>query len=119
MDIESIRSYCLSKKGVSESFPFNDTTLVFKVKNKIFCLLSLNPESVKISLKCDPERAIGLREEYEDIQPGYHLNKRLWNTVSNVETSFSSEFIADLIDHSYELIVASLPKKMQTELAQN
>jgi predicted DNA-binding protein (MmcQ/YjbR family) len=116
MNIESIRSYCLSKKGVSESFPFNETTLVFKVGNKIFCLLSLNPERLRISLKCEPERAIRLREENEDIVPGYHLNKKHWNTLNHVETNFPSELITGLIDHSYDLIVDSLPKKLKLEL---
>lgn len=114
MNIEEIRIYCLSKAGVTESFPFDEVTLVFKVKNKMFALLSLD-DAHGISLKCDPERAIELREKYPAIIPGYHLNKQLWNTIQ-IDASISEKLIKELIDHSYDLIVASLPKKLKQEL---
>lgn len=114
MNIEELRRYCLSKLAATESFPFDDVTLVFKVKNKMFSIISLDGD-LRISLKCDPERAIGLREEYPAIIPGYHLNKRLWNTI-NMDDSVSDKLIIELIDHSYNLIVESLPKKLKEEL---
>jgi len=114
MNIEEIRLFCLSKPGVTESFPFDGVTLVFKVKNKMFALLSLD-NTHGISLKCDPERAIELREKYPAIIPGYHLNKKLWNTIG-LDDSISPALIKELIDHSYELIVESLPKKLKEEL---
>ncbi|MDA3906872.1 MAG: MmcQ/YjbR family DNA-binding protein [Bacteroidales bacterium] len=114
MNIEELRTYCLSKPAVTESFPFDEVTLVFKVKNKMFALLSID-DAHGISLKCDPERAIELREKYPAIIPGYHLNKRLWNTIK-IDSSISNKLIIELIDHSYDLIVDSLPKKIIEEL---
>ena len=115
MDIEMTRQYCLAKKGVTESFPFDNETLVFKVMNKIFALMSLERMPFSVNLKCDPERAIELREEHGEVQPGYHMNKKHWNTV-NFEGNLSPKLLREMIDHSYELIVASLPKKVQREL---
>ena len=114
MNIEYLRDYCLSKKAVTESFPFDETTLVFKVANKMFALSGLDNIPFKVNLKCDPERAIALREAYECIQPGHHMNKQLWNTVSPTE-GLTASFFTELIDHSYDLIVASLPKKTRVE----
>ena len=114
MNIEEIREYCISKPGVTEGFPFNDTALVFKVI-KIFAILDLSEENRGISLKCDPERAIELRSRYEEVQPGYHLNKQQWNTI-NTSGRISRELMLELIDHSYELIVASLKKAQREEL---
>lgn len=114
MNIEDLRIYCLSKVSVSESFPFDETTLVFKVKNKMFALLSLD-DTHGISLKCDPERAVSLREEYPAITAGYHLNKKLWNSIQ-LDGSLSPKLLQELIDHSYQLIVDSLPKKLKAEL---
>lgn len=111
MNIEEIREYCISKAHVTESFPFDETTLVFKVHNKMFALLSLE-EPIRISLKCDPERALELRAEYVEIIEGYHLNKKLWNTM-DLTGFLSDELIMELIDHSYELIWESLPKKLK------
>lgn len=108
MNIEDYRSYCIAKHAVTESFPFNETVLVFKVAGKMFALTDLNPP-FRISLKCDPDRAIELREQYPCINPGYHLNKTLWNTIS-IDGTLSDDFLKELIDHSYDLIVASLPK---------
>ncbi|MDZ7743840.1 MAG: MmcQ/YjbR family DNA-binding protein [Bacteroidota bacterium] len=114
MNIEQIREYCLSKKMVTEGFPFNEDTLVFKVAGKMFALLSL--EQKRINLKCDPQRAIDLREHHEFILPGYHMNKQQWNTVI-FEAGIDGAFLKELIDHSYDLIVAGLPKKIQAELS--
>lgn len=115
MNIENFYEYCLSKKGVTEHFPFDEDTLVFKVGSKMFALSSLsNWEKAKpsINLKCNPERAVTLREEYEAIQPGYHMNKQHWNTVL-INQDADDVLVRELIDHSYELILKSLPKAVQ------
>tara|TARA_R110000850_G_scaffold190308_4_gene316228 strand:- start:5485 stop:5850 length:366 start_codon:yes stop_codon:yes gene_type:complete len=119
MNIEQYRNYCISKKGVTEHFPFDEDVLVFKVMGKMFALSSLKKweeETPSVNLKCDPDRALELRAEYEAVQPGYHMNKQLWNTVS-INQDVSDEMIYNLIDHSYDLIVAGLTKKLQAELA--
>ncbi len=115
MNIEEFRNYCLSKKGVTENFPFDETTLVFKVMGKMFALCGLERIPLSINLKCDPERSIALREEYDGyIYGAYHMNKRLWNTL---EIDFLPlGLILELIDHSYELVVAKLTKKQKLEL---
>lgn len=110
MNIEEIREYCISKPGVTEGFPFDESTLVFKVMNKIYALVGLERIPLFINLKCDPERAIELRELYEDIQPGYHMNKQQWNSVY-FTGSIPKNLIQELIDHSYELVVKGLKKK--------
>lgn len=110
MNIESFTEYCLAKKGVTESFPFGGDTLVFKVMGKMFALTGMDETPFKANLKCDPEWAITLREEHEDIQPGYHMNKKHWNTIE-LEANLSDTLIKSLIDHSYDLVVSSLPKK--------
>lgn len=116
MDIETFRTYCLSKKGVTESFPFGEQTLVFKVMDKMFALSGLDDYPPTANLKCDPERAIELREEYDGlIRPGYHMNKKHWNTVE-IEGNLPTHLITDLIDHSYDLVVQGLSKKLQAEL---
>lgn len=114
MNIEELRSYCMSKKGVTESFPFDEDTLVFKVMGKMFCLTSLS-EPDSINLKCEPEKAIELREQYPCVQPGYHMHKKMWNTVG-IDGSISKKLLKDWIDHSYNEVVAGLPKKLQIEL---
>jgi len=114
MNIESYRDYCLAKPGVSESFPFDEEVLVFKVMDKIFALTDVDTFA-SINLKCDPDKAIELREEYPAVQPGYHMNKKHWNTVQ-MDGSLSDSFICELIDHSYNLVVKGLPKKVQAEL---
>lgn len=113
MNVESIRSYCIEKKGVTEGFPFDETTLVFKVMDKIFCLLSL--EQARVSLKNDPEKNMELRAQYPAIIGGYHLNKKHWNTV-DLDGSVPPQLLRELIDESYALVVKSLPKKKQAEL---
>ncbi len=115
MNIEEFRTYCLSKKQVTETFPFDEVTLVFKVAEKMFALTGLESEEFTVNLKCDPERAIELREEYEEVQPGYHMSKKHWNTVS-FEGMLSDTFLKELIDHSYTLVVESFSKKKQKEL---
>lgn len=114
MDIEKLREYCLKKKGVTESFPFDEETLVFKVMGKMFCLTNLNPP-LSINLKCEPEKALELREEYEFVRPGYHMNKQHWNTV-DLDGVVNPKLIFTWIDDSYSLVVASLTKKLQEEL---
>lgn len=112
MDIESIRMFCISKKAVTESMPFDDKTLVFKVVGKIFALAALDVHPLRINLKCDPEKAIDLRERFESVQPGYHSNKKHWNTIE-VNGEISKEALYELIDHSYNLVVAKLTKKVR------
>ncbi|MGK0389111.1 MAG: putative DNA-binding protein (MmcQ/YjbR family) [Maribacter sp.] len=109
MNIEDFHHYCLSKKGVEETFPFDDVTLVFKVMGKIFALIGLNSEEFKVNLKCDPERSIELREEYEEILPGWHMSKKHWNTVI-FEGTLDNKMLMELIDHSYDLVVSKLKK---------
>lgn len=109
MNIEQIREYCLKKKGATEEFPFDEETLVFKVIGKIFLLTSLDSIPLQINLKCDPEKAINLREEYEAVQPGYHMNKRHWNTVT-IDGSVPLLMIKEWIDDSYNLVSAGLKK---------
>jgi len=108
MNIEELRSYCIHKKGVTEGFPFGELVLVFKVLNKIFLLVNLDEYPLQFNVKCNPETAIELRETYPCVQPGYHMNKRHWNTVS-VDQSVSDQLLKQWIDHSYDLVVQSLP----------
>jgi predicted DNA-binding protein (MmcQ/YjbR family) len=115
MHIEEFRDYCLSKKGVTEGFPFGETALVFKVMDKMFALASLDNSPLTANLKCDPERAIQLREEYGDIVPGYHMSKKHWNTVT-LEGELEDDFILELIDHSYDLVVSKLKKAERIQL---
>lgn len=114
MNIEDFRAYCLSKNGVTESFPFDESTLVFKVMDKMFALTSLDTE-FRFSLKCDPEKAIVLREEYPCVQPAWHMNKKHWNMVI-VDGYVSDATLKEWIDHSYELVLASLTRKQIDEL---
>ena len=103
MNIEELREYCISKQGVTEEFPFDEVTLVFKVKGKIFAITNLEGDW-SLALKCDPERSTELREQYPAIQPGYHMNKVHWNTVM-MDGSLNQNLILELIDHSYQLVV--------------
>ncbi len=116
MNVEQVRQYCIFKKGVTESFPFDEHTLVFKVMEKMFALIALERVPLQINLKCDPERAIQLREEYDGlIIPGYHMSKVHWNTVYVEQVA--PDFVRNLIDHSYQLVVDKLPKKKKEELS--
>ncbi len=102
MDIESLRDYCISRKGATESFPFGEDTLVFKANDKIFALVNLDGE-LSINLKCDPVLALELRERYTAVTPGYHMNKKHWNTVM-LDGSVPDKEVFSWIDHSYDLI---------------
>jgi predicted DNA-binding protein (MmcQ/YjbR family) len=113
MNIEEVRLYCLSKRGAEECFPFDDTTLVFKVGGKIFALLSL--DEMRMSLKCDPQKAIELRMQYMYVIPGYHMNKKMWNTILP-DDNLPDHLLCEWIDHSYELVVQKLSKLQQQKL---
>lgn len=114
MNIESLREYCLQKPGTEETMPFGDDTLVFKVGGKMFLLAGLK-EPNRFNVKCDPDLAIELREKYSEVQPGYHMNKANWNTVY-FDGGLTEKQLLEMINHSYELIVKSLPKKIQQTL---
>lgn len=114
MNIEELRTYCLSLKGVTEDFPFDESTLVFKVVGKLFCLTDLEGP-LSINVKNDPEKNIELREEYPAIKPGYHMSKIHWNTVE-IDGSIPDDFIKNLIDESYDLVVMKLKKQEQQKL---
>ena len=116
MHLELIREYCLKKNGVTEELPFNEDSPVYKVMGKIFLIASLTPP-ISINVKCDPEKAIELRERYNEIQPGYHMNKKHWNTI-NLEGTLRDNFILELIDHSYNLVVSKL-NKAEKEILKN
>lgn len=117
MNIEEFRHYCLNKKAVEETFPFDNVTLVFKVMGKMFALTGLDADEFKVNLKCDPEYAIELREEYQDIIEGWHMSKKHWNTVY-FENGLDSKFLCELIDHSYDMVVKKL-KKADREFLKN
>ena len=114
MNVEELREYCIAKKGVTESFPFDEETLVFKVMGKMFLLTNIN-QDLSMNVKCEPEKAIELREQYSSVLPGWHMNKKHWNTI-NIDGSISNQQLKEWIDNSYNLIVASLTKKLQNEL---
>ena len=115
MNIEDFREYCIAKKGITEEFPFDEYTLVFKVMGKMFALVALKRLSTQVNLKCDPEYAEELREAYDgDIIPGYHMSKKHWNTI--LIERISPQLTKKLIDHSYNLVVSGLTKKLKTEL---
>lgn len=115
MNIEEFRIYCISKSSVTEEFPFGPETLVLKVEGKIFALTGLDSPVFQVNLKCDPKYAEELREAYTEVQLGYHMNKKHWNTV-NFEGTIPEELLQKLIDHSYELVVKSLPKSKRDKL---
>jgi len=108
MDLETIRKYCLEKKSVTESFPFGETTLVFKVRGKIFLLIGLDNFPLQFNVKCDPEKAEELREEYSSVIPAFHMNKKHWNSVI-LNGQIPLKQIREMIDESYQLVVRSLP----------
>ena len=115
MNIEEIRDYCLAKPAVTEGLPFNDTALVFKVAGKMFALLDLSEDSRGISLKCDPELAVELREQHPEVTPAWHFNKQHWNGV-DLQGSISNSQLKEWIDHSYSIVVASQPKSKRETL---
>jgi len=114
MNIEEFRQYCMAKKGVTEEFPFDAVTLVFKVMGKMFALAPLERIPSQTNLKCDPERAITLREEHDGvITPGYHMSKTHWNTLYLEQ--LPPKLITELVDHSYDLVVSKFTKKLKAE----
>jgi predicted DNA-binding protein (MmcQ/YjbR family) len=113
MFLDDVRTHCIQKAGVTEGFPFDQNTLVFKVFGKMFALMDVDVFD-SLNLKCEPEKAIELRETFQGIQPGYHMSKRHWNTVM-LNNDVSNQLLVELIDHSYELVYASLPKKVRNE----
>jgi predicted DNA-binding protein (MmcQ/YjbR family) len=115
MELDNIREYCLSKPASEETLPFGPDVLVFKVAGKIFLLLPLDTEDLQFNAKCDPEEAEELRERYPSVQPGYHMNKKHWNTIT-VDGSVSSALLKKWIDQSYDLVVKSLPVKTREKL---
>ena len=115
MDVEEFRNYCLAKKAVTEELPFGPDTLVFKVAGKMFALSGLENVPFSVSLKCEPEKAIALREEFPDhIRGAYHMNKKHWNSLE--PESLPPQLVKELIDHSYSLVVSGLSKKLQQEI---
>lgn len=114
MDLEMVQEYCLKKRGVTESYPFDEETPVYKVMNKMFCLSNLTPPHF-INIKCDPEKAVELREEYEQIKPGWHMNKKYWNSIY-FEGNATDQDIFGWIDDSYNLVVKGLKKSEKAEL---
>ena len=116
MNIESLRQYCLAKKGVTESLPFGPDTLVFKVGGKLFLLASLDALPLQFNVKCDPDETEQLRDEYSCVLPGYHMNKKHWNTVI-VDSTVSDKQLQRWIDASYRLVFESLPRKTKQEIS--
>lgn len=115
MTFEEIRGYCLALNGTTEDFPFGEETLVFRVGGKIYALTGVYGIPLTINLKCDPEKAVDLRERYDAISPGYHMNKKHWNTVT-IDGSLNNELVKELIHHSYDLVYESLKKSVKQEL---
>jgi predicted DNA-binding protein (MmcQ/YjbR family) len=115
MNVEDIREYCISKDFVTESTPFDEVTLVFKVGGKMFALLPLDEIQLSVNLKCDPEKAVALRELYPAVTPGYHMNKSHWNTVF-IDGTIDKKLILQWIDDSYQLVLNSLPRKTRDSL---
>ena len=109
MNIESLRDYCLSKSGTEEALPFGPDNLVYKVNGKIFLITGLDKEQLSFNVKCDPELAIELREKYACVMPGYHMNKKHWNTIA-VDGSVSVKQLKEWINHSYELVAGKKKK---------
>ena len=115
MHLDEFRQYCFSKKGVIEDFPFGEGTMVFKVGGKMFALTSF-AKPLSVNLKCDPEQAVELRERYEEVQPGYHMSKKHWNTV-NFEGRIPVKELKQMVDRSYDLVVKGLSSKLRTEFS--
>ena len=115
MDLAQFREYCLGKPHATEGTPFGPDVLVFKVRGKMFALAALEEVPTTVNLKCDPDLALELRDRYEQIQPGYHMNKKHWNTVE-IESGIPDAEVREMIDHSYELVTKSLPKAERKKL---
>ena len=115
MELEAIRNYCLKMKGVTEEYPFDEKTATFKVLGKVFLYTDIFDPS-EIVVKCDPEKAIDLRASNPSVLPGYHSNKKYWNSIL-IDGSLSDDFIFEQIDHSYDEVVKKLPKKLRESLS--
>ncbi len=115
MNLQELQQYCMSKKGAEEDFPFDNKTLVYKVMGKMFALTGIEDIPLSVNLKCEKERAAELRELFHQIIPGWHMNKKHWNTVES-EGDVSDTLFKELIDHSYDLVAAGLTKKLKLEL---
>ena len=118
MNLEELCTYCLQKKGTSIDFPFDDVTMVIKVGDKMFILIAINNDPLRINLKCDPFIAEGLRERYDAVAPGYHMNKKHWNTVI-MNNTIPDDIIKEMIDDSYELVFSKLTKQNKELIMQN
>jgi predicted DNA-binding protein (MmcQ/YjbR family) len=116
MNIEELREYCISKKGVEETLPFGPETLVFKVMGKVFLLTGFDSNPIQFNVKCDPEKVIELREQYSCVKPGYHMNKKHWNTIVG-DDSVSDKLLHQWITDSYNLVVSGLTRVQQQKLA--
>jgi predicted DNA-binding protein (MmcQ/YjbR family) len=116
MDLETLRAYCLAKPGAGESYPFGPGALVMKVAGKLFAIIGEDDDPLTVSLKCEPELAVVLRDTHPAVAPGYHLDKRHWNTVT-LDGTVPDDELGDWIDDSYDLVVARLPKRVRAELA--
>jgi predicted DNA-binding protein (MmcQ/YjbR family) len=117
MNLEELREFCISKKGVEETLPFGPDTLVFKVMGKAFLLTGFDGDPLQFNVKCNPEKAIALREQYNCVAPGYHMNKKHWNTIT-LDNSVNTRLLEEWINDSYNLVVASLTKKEKQQLAE-
>lgn len=115
MDIEQFRAYCFTKKGVTEDFPFDEVTLCVRVAGKIFAITGLDNERFTVNLKCDPDYALELREQHPEVQPGWHMSKKHWNTV-DFEGALDDRMLRHLLDHSYDMVVKSLTKAQRALL---
>lgn len=113
MHLDELREYCLAKQASTEELPFGPDTLVFKVAGKMFALTGLDEQDLRVNLKCDPDYAIELRERYEEVKPGWHMNKAHWNTVYLENGELGDRLIRELIDHSYDIVVKKLSKKVK------
>jgi predicted DNA-binding protein (MmcQ/YjbR family) len=117
LNLEELRNHCLKKPGATEGMPFGDDTLVFKVGGKMFLLAGIQ-EGNSFNAKCDPELAVELRERYTEVQPGYHMNKKMWNTVY-MDGSLPQKLLTEMIDHSYNLVFNALPRKIKDQIGGN
>jgi predicted DNA-binding protein (MmcQ/YjbR family) len=115
MNIEQLRDYCLAKPGVEETLPFGPDTLVYKVAGKVFLLTGMDADPLQFNVKCDPDKAVELREQFSSVLPGYHMNKKHWNTII-IDGAVSNTQLKQWIDDSYHLVVDSLPKKLKDQL---
>ncbi|HPQ45160.1 MAG TPA: MmcQ/YjbR family DNA-binding protein [Syntrophales bacterium] len=115
MTLEDIFAYCHAKKGVTEEYPFGPETPVFKVMGKVFAIVAIESDPLRINLKCDPADAVAFRDVYPAIRPGYHMNKKHWNTVI-LDGTLPEDFVLEMIDDSYDLVAGGLPKNVREEL---